>query len=279
MLLANAIAPEHLELLTEDADLLAGAVATAGCVFIGERGATAFGDYAAGSNHVLPTGGAGRFQGPLGPDAFRRRISTVEMTQDGGPGAGSDGRYIGPRRGLPAARRVREARRKGLGACRAPLRSAARPGRPRSRSRLDLDGGEAKSRPGSASSTTCWSCSARHGRLGLRAARRPGTSRPAPTTRSRTSASPRPGDRRGARRPRRDPPLRLRARADGRGARRVRRSTSPGGRSVAFDADLPDGDDRGLRRGADRGVLPGGLQQLEDDAAPLGSATARTPTT
>jgi histidinol dehydrogenase len=80
--LANAIAPEHLEILTEDAELLAGRVKTAGCVFVGELGATAFGDYAAGSNHVLPTGGAGRFQGPLGPGAFRRRISTVEITQE-----------------------------------------------------------------------------------------------------------------------------------------------------------------------------------------------------
>ena len=86
VLLANAIAPEHLEILTEDADLLAGAVTTAGCVFVGERSATAFGDYAAGSNHVLPTGGAGRFQGPLGPDAFRRRITTVEMTQEAARG-------------------------------------------------------------------------------------------------------------------------------------------------------------------------------------------------
>jgi histidinol dehydrogenase len=80
--LANAIAPEHLEILTEDAELLAARVTTAGCVFIGEHSATAFGDYAAGSNHVLPTGGAGRFQGPLGPGAFRRGIATVEITQD-----------------------------------------------------------------------------------------------------------------------------------------------------------------------------------------------------
>jgi histidinol dehydrogenase len=80
--LANAIAPEHLEILTEDAGLLAARVTTAGCVFIGERSATAFGDYAAGSNHVLPTGGSGRFQGPLGPGAFRRRIATVEIPQD-----------------------------------------------------------------------------------------------------------------------------------------------------------------------------------------------------
>jgi histidinol dehydrogenase len=79
--LANAVAPEHLELVTEDANLLAEGVRTAGCVFVGPHSATAFGDYAAGSNHVLPTGGAGRFQGPLGPATFRRRISTVSLPQ------------------------------------------------------------------------------------------------------------------------------------------------------------------------------------------------------
>ena len=79
--LANAVAPEHLELVTEDATLLAEGVRTAGCVFLGPHSATAFGDYAAGSNHVLPTGGAGRFQGPLGPGTFMRRISTVSLTQ------------------------------------------------------------------------------------------------------------------------------------------------------------------------------------------------------
>jgi histidinol dehydrogenase len=77
--LANAFAPEHLELVEEDAGLLAGRVTTAGCVFVGRNGATAFGDYVAGSNHVLPTSGAGRFSGPLGPGTFRRRISTVEI--------------------------------------------------------------------------------------------------------------------------------------------------------------------------------------------------------
>ena len=80
--LANAFAPEHLELMEEDAALLAGQVRTAGCVFVGRHGATAFGDYAAGSNHVLPTGGAGRFSGPLGPGVFRRKISTVEVSAE-----------------------------------------------------------------------------------------------------------------------------------------------------------------------------------------------------
>jgi histidinol dehydrogenase len=78
--LANAYAPEHLELLETDAALMAERVRTAGCVFVGRHGATAFGDYVAGSNHVLPTGGAGRYAGPLGPGAFRRRISNVELT-------------------------------------------------------------------------------------------------------------------------------------------------------------------------------------------------------
>jgi len=77
--LANAFAPEHLELFEEDAALLADKVRTAGCVFVGRYGATAFGDYAAGSNHVLPTGGAGRFSGPLGPGVFRRRIASVQV--------------------------------------------------------------------------------------------------------------------------------------------------------------------------------------------------------
>jgi histidinol dehydrogenase len=76
---ANAFAPEHLQLFEGDAALQAERIATAGCVFVGRHGATAFGDYVAGSNHVLPTSGTGRFAGPLGPGTFRRRISKVEI--------------------------------------------------------------------------------------------------------------------------------------------------------------------------------------------------------
>jgi histidinol dehydrogenase len=79
---ANAFAPEHLELLVDDATQLAENVTTAGCVLAGSRSATAFGDYAAGSNHVLPTSAAGHFSGPLGPNIFRRKISTVEISAD-----------------------------------------------------------------------------------------------------------------------------------------------------------------------------------------------------
>jgi len=77
--LADAIAPEHLELMFEGADELAARGRIAGCVFLGRGGAAAFGDYVAGSNHVLPTGGAARFGGPLGPGSFQRRSSIVSL--------------------------------------------------------------------------------------------------------------------------------------------------------------------------------------------------------
>ena len=99
--LANAYAPEHLELLEEDAALLADRVTTAGCVFAGRLGATAFGDYIAGSNHVLPTGGAGRFSGPLGPAAFRRRISTVEITPEAAAALAPQADALARAEGLP----------------------------------------------------------------------------------------------------------------------------------------------------------------------------------
>jgi histidinol dehydrogenase len=77
--LADAYAPEHLELAFEGADDATARGRVAGCVFVGSGGATAFGDYVAGSNHVLPTGGAARFGGPLSPRAFMRRASVVSI--------------------------------------------------------------------------------------------------------------------------------------------------------------------------------------------------------
>jgi histidinol dehydrogenase len=77
--LANAFAPEHLELVGEAAEALAPRVSSAGCVFVGAASGTAFGDYVAGSNHCLPTGGAARFASALGPRHFRRRMSEVRI--------------------------------------------------------------------------------------------------------------------------------------------------------------------------------------------------------
>ena len=103
--LANAFAPEHLELFREDAAPLAGRATTAGCVFTGRNGATAFGDYAAGSNHVLPTGGAGRFW------ARSARHLPAQGLHREHPGGGREGacpsrRRARSRRGLPRPRRV-----------------------------------------------------------------------------------------------------------------------------------------------------------------------------
>lgn len=76
---AEAFAPEHLELVGPSAERLAPRVRAAGCVFVGAGGATAFGDYVAGSNHCLPTGGSARFASGLSPRAFRRRMSEVHI--------------------------------------------------------------------------------------------------------------------------------------------------------------------------------------------------------
>jgi histidinol dehydrogenase len=77
--LLDAIAPEHLELVGDEAEALADRVRSAGCLFVGAGAATAFGDYVAGSNHVLPTGGAARFQSALSPATFRRRMARVSL--------------------------------------------------------------------------------------------------------------------------------------------------------------------------------------------------------
>jgi histidinol dehydrogenase len=77
--LSNAFAPEHLELHCEGAQELVAGVRNAGAVFVGPHAATAFADYAAGTNHVLPTGGSARFGQGLSTDAFRKRVAVVEL--------------------------------------------------------------------------------------------------------------------------------------------------------------------------------------------------------
>ncbi|MFL5847124.1 MAG: histidinol dehydrogenase [Solirubrobacteraceae bacterium] len=73
---ADGFAPEHLSLAGASAQALLGRPFVAGCVF---TSAVAFGDYVAGSNHSLPTGGAARFASALSPRAFRRRMAEVRI--------------------------------------------------------------------------------------------------------------------------------------------------------------------------------------------------------
>jgi histidinol dehydrogenase len=83
--MVEGLAPEHLQLVGEEAERLAPRVRRAGCVFVGAGAGTAFGDYVAGSNHILPTGGAARFQSALSAATFRRRMARVSLP-DGAPG-------------------------------------------------------------------------------------------------------------------------------------------------------------------------------------------------
>lgn len=76
---AEAFAPEHLELMGAGAEAVVDQVRSAGCVFVGRESGTAFGDYVAGSNHTLPTGGAARFTSGLSTRQFRRRMSVVRI--------------------------------------------------------------------------------------------------------------------------------------------------------------------------------------------------------
>jgi histidinol dehydrogenase len=81
---AEAFAPEHLELAGVRAEALAAQVRNAGCLFVGRESATAFGDYVAGSNHTLPTGGAARFASGLNVRHFRRRMAEVRIGRAAG---------------------------------------------------------------------------------------------------------------------------------------------------------------------------------------------------
>ncbi|HET6728584.1 MAG TPA: histidinol dehydrogenase, partial [Jiangellaceae bacterium] len=77
----DAYAPEHLEIHTRDARTVAGRVRHAGAVFVGTWSPVSLGDYAAGSNHVLPTGGSARYASGLSVQSFLRGVQVVEYDQ------------------------------------------------------------------------------------------------------------------------------------------------------------------------------------------------------
>ena len=99
--LADAIAPEHLQLVGSDVEALAPTVRAAGCLFVGAQAATAFGDYVAGSNHILPTGGAGRFQSSVSPATFRRRMARVSFPGEAAARLAAKGAPLARAEGFP----------------------------------------------------------------------------------------------------------------------------------------------------------------------------------
>ena len=81
--LANAIAPEHIELLVRQPEKMARRIRNAGAMFIGPYSAPPLGDYLAGPNHVLPTGGSARFFSPLGTYDFLKRTTIIHAERRG----------------------------------------------------------------------------------------------------------------------------------------------------------------------------------------------------
>jgi len=78
----DAWAAEHLEVVTRDAQKIADRVRNAGAIFVGTWSPVSLGDYLAGSNHVLPTGGTARFTGGLSVQAFQRMIHVIDYDRD-----------------------------------------------------------------------------------------------------------------------------------------------------------------------------------------------------
>jgi histidinol dehydrogenase len=76
--LVERLAPEHLEIMTDDAETLAGKIANAGAIFLGALTPEAIGDYVGGSNHVLPTARSARFSSGLGVLDFMKRTSLLK---------------------------------------------------------------------------------------------------------------------------------------------------------------------------------------------------------
>lgn len=79
--IANAFAPEHLELMVKNPKKILAKVRNAGSVFLGSFTPEALGDYTAGTNHILPTGGTARFSSPLGVYDFYKRLSVLSISQ------------------------------------------------------------------------------------------------------------------------------------------------------------------------------------------------------
>ncbi len=81
--LMNEIAPEHLEVITKDPMSLLDSIKHAGAIFLGENTPEPIGDYVAGPNHTLPTGGTAKFYSPLSVDNFLKKSSIISMSKQG----------------------------------------------------------------------------------------------------------------------------------------------------------------------------------------------------
>ncbi|GAA4324975.1 histidinol dehydrogenase [Pigmentiphaga soli] len=110
--IANRIAPEHLEISTDEPERWAGLIRHAGAIFMGRNTSEALGDYCAGPNHVLPTARTARFSSPLGVYDFQKRSSLIHVSDAGAQTLGRIASALAHGEGLPAHARSAEYRLK-----------------------------------------------------------------------------------------------------------------------------------------------------------------------
>lgn len=121
----NMIAPEHLELMCENAEDLLPMVRTAGAVFVGTHATEPVGDYFCGTNHVLPTGGTARYSSGLSVWDFLRGVSVVRYTPEALAAHGTAIRALADAEGLKAHALAVSLRTEGAGE--GPLRKSRKP--------------------------------------------------------------------------------------------------------------------------------------------------------
>ena len=114
--IADEIASEHLQVMTADAEAVAARVKNAGGVFIGAAGCVPFGDYLAGTNHILPTGGTARFSSPLGVHNFIKRRGVFHASPAGAAALAPAVSRLASAEGLEAHAHAAALRRKDGGA-------------------------------------------------------------------------------------------------------------------------------------------------------------------
>jgi len=108
--IANDIAPEHLEISTENPDRWADLIRHAGAIFLGRHSSESIGDYCAGPNHVLPTSRTARFSSPLGVYDFQKRSSLINVSPAGAQTLGRLASELAHGEGLQAHARSAEFR-------------------------------------------------------------------------------------------------------------------------------------------------------------------------
>jgi histidinol dehydrogenase len=108
--ISNRIAPEHLEISSNDPHQWEPLLKHAGAIFMGAYTSESLGDYCAGPNHVLPTSGTARFSSPLGVYDFQKRSSLIEVSEQGAQVLGKIAAELAYGEGLEAHARAAEMR-------------------------------------------------------------------------------------------------------------------------------------------------------------------------